>query len=58
MAKRGCNFDEKERKILLRLYDIVMALDMKIDYVIESQKDLYYRMKTEELGGEDAQEQE
>ena len=52
MANRRCNFTDTERETLLRLLEIVKDLDHKLDYVIETQKDLYYRMKTEDWDDE------
>ena len=54
MAKRRCNFQDRERKVLFSLYKIVKELDQKMDYVIEGQRDLYYSAKTKNKGGENA----
>ena len=42
MAKRICNFNEKERKAIHSLCDIVRELDQKLDYIIEGQRELRY----------------
>jgi len=42
MVKRRCNFQDRERKALFGLYELVKALDQKVDYVIESQREHYY----------------
>ena len=47
MAKQTCNFDERQQTILLRLYEMVRALDQKVEYVIEGQRDLYYSFRPE-----------
>ena len=47
MAKKTCNFDERQQTILLRLYEMVRSLDQKVEYVIEGQRDLYYSFRPE-----------
>ena len=47
MAKARCNFGDVERETLFRLLAIAKDLDRKVDYVIEGQRDLYYRVRTE-----------
>lgn len=48
MAKHRCNFGELERKILLRLYEIVKDMEQKMDYVIEKREPYYYPERQEE----------
>ena len=40
--KRRCNFQDRERKALFSLYEMVKDLDRKVDYIIEDQRGLYY----------------